>query len=308
MSTSYETVPPPDEAIVMAPDMRRAAVPRISWSAVFAGLVLTIAIEVLLDALGAGIGLGVVQPNGPGGPGAANLGLAAGLWWFVATVVALLVASYAAARLAGVARRFDGALHGFVIWGLSLIVALYVMSSALGGVVGGVVSALGSVVSTAGTGIAHVVPQVVAATGVKPPDVQNEAKTFLQQPNNANANPATMSPQDATKAIADALPDLAAGGDKAKAAKDRIVAIMAAQLKISHDDAEKRFDAAEAHLKQMGQQAVHTARQAAAVSASGASRASLLAFGALLIGAIGAGIGGALASPRRNLAARRPIV
>lgn len=308
MNTSYEVVPPADEAIVVAPDMRRAAVPRVSWSAIFCGLVLTIAIEVLLDALGAGIGLGVVQPNGPGGPGAANLGLAAGLWWFVASVIALLVSSYAAARLAGVSRRFDGALHGFVIWGLSLIVAVYVLSSVLGGALGGAVSVLGSVVSTAGSSIQHVVPQVVAATGIKPPEMQNEAKAFLQQPSNTNANPATMSPQDATKAIATALPDLTAGGDKAKAAKDRIVAIMAAQLKISKDDAEKRFDAAEAHLKQIRQQAVQTARQAASVSASGASRASLLVFGALLIGAIGAGIGGALASPRPNLVSRRPIV
>lgn len=308
MSTSYEVTPPPDEAIVSTPDFRRAAVPRVSWRAIFAGLVLVIAIEVLLDILGAGIGLGVVNPNGPGGPGVANLGLAAGLWWFVMTLVALLVSSYATARLAGVSRRFDGALHGFVIWGLSLIIALYVMSTAVGGVVGGVVSALGSVVSTVGSGVQQVVPQVVNASGVKPPNLQNEAKAFLQQPANANPNPATMSPEDATKAIAAALPDLAAGGDKAKAAKQRIVAIMAAQLKISQDDAEKRFDAAEAHLRQARDQAVQAARHAAAVSAAGASRASLVMFGALLIGAIAAGIGGALASPRPNLVSRRPVV
>ncbi|HZT19932.1 MAG TPA: hypothetical protein VFA23_11055, partial [Dongiaceae bacterium] len=46
------------------------------------------------------------------------------------------------------------------------------------------------------------------------------------------------------------------GGDRAARAKDRIVTIMAAQLKISKDEAAKRFDEVQARLQETKQQAV----------------------------------------------------
>ena len=72
-----------------------------------------------------------------------------------------------------------------------------------------------------------------------------QAKSYLQP---ANRDPATMTPEDAQKELAMAMPKLAAGGDEAKQARERIVAIMAAQLQISPDDAAKRFDDAQAQL------------------------------------------------------------
>jgi len=107
-----------------------------------------------------------------------------------------------------------------------------------------------------------------------------------------------MSPQDAQKEIAGNLATYIKGGAEAPAAKERIINIMAAQMQISHEDAVKRFDDAEAKLKQTRDQTVQTAKNAADASAAAASKTSFAAFGNLLLGALFAAIGGSLAVQR----------
>jgi len=59
-----------------------------------------------------------------------------------------------------------------------------------------------------------------------------------------------------------AMPKLVAGGEQAQQARDRIVAIMAAQLQISPADAAKRFDDAQAQVANTAKEAVQSARAA----------------------------------------------
>ena len=82
---------------------------------------------------------------------------------------------------------------------------------------------------------------------------------------------------------------------------------MAAQQHISHDDAAKRFDDAQAKLQQTRDQAVQTAKNAADASAAAASKTSFAAFANLLLGAIAAAIGGSLAVQRRLTVTQRVI-
>jgi hypothetical protein len=134
--------------------------------------------------------------------------------------------------------------------------------------------------------------------------IQQQAQSYLQP---TNPDPATMSPQDAQKEIATSLTTYAGGGPDAAAAKERIVNIMAAQMKISHDEAAKKFDDAQAKLKRTRDQAVQTAKDAADASAAAASKTSFAAFGVLLLGAMAAAFGGSLAVQRRLLVAQRTI-
>jgi hypothetical protein len=297
MSVPYGTIPSRAdvESPLVALDQLAGVVKRVSWPAIFSGVVLVLAVEVLLNMLGAGIGLSLVNPNSGGTPDARGFGIGAGVWWFASTVIALVFGCYVAARLAGVATRFDGMLHGLVIWGLALLLTVYLLSTAVGSVIGGAFALLGDTVSAAGKGIASAAPQVAQAAGMTPDMVQRQAEAYLQP---TNPDPATMSPQDAQKEIVRLVPDLSAGGTRADQAKDRIITIMAGQLKISKEEATQRFNDAQAKFGQSRDSAVQTAKDVADRSASAASRASLWAFAALLIGAIAAGIGGALASPR----------
>jgi hypothetical protein len=195
-------------------------------------------------------------------------------------------------------------LHGLITWGIATLLTFWLLSSAIGGIVGGGFSALGSIASAAGSGVSQVAKPIAQAAGVSPETIQQEAQAFLQP---TNPDPATMSPPDAQKAIATSLATYAHGGADAPAAKERIISIMAAQMKISHDEAAKRFDEAQAKLKQARDQAVQAAKDAADASAAAASKTSFAAFGVLLLGLVSAAVGGSLAVQRRLLATRRIV-
>src|SRR5258708_23864970 len=126
-----------------------ATVKRMSWGAVFAGLFIVFAIHLLFSLLGFGVGLRLVQPASGGGADAGNIGLGAGVWWMVTYLIALIVGCYAAAWLAGTTRSFDGALHGVVTWAMGLAVSLFLVTSAIGGLIGGALSIVGNTLQAA---------------------------------------------------------------------------------------------------------------------------------------------------------------
>jgi hypothetical protein len=262
---------------------------RISSAAIFGGVILAVVVQLLLSTLGAGIGLGTVNVNAGTTPNASTLGIGAGVWWMISSCIAVFFGGYVAAWLAGVEIRFDGVLHGLITWGLATLLTIYLLTSALGGVVGGGASALGGAASAAGSA---------------PDMIQDDAKSFLQP---SNPDPAAMSPQDAQKEIAKNLLPYLQGGTDAPAAKERIIDIMAAQMKISHDEAAKRFDEAQAKLQKAKDQAVQSAKDAADASAAAASKTSFAAFAVLLLGGIAAGVGGSFAVQRRVQMSQRVV-
>jgi len=277
---------------------------RISWAAIFGGVVLVVAVQLLLSLLGAGFGLGTVNTNAGSTPTATTLGISAGIWWIISSCLALGIGGFVAAWLAGIEIRFDGVLHGLVTWGIATLLTLWLLSSAIGGIIGGGFSALGSVTSAAGSGVSEVAKPLAQAAGVSPDMIQQQAQAYLQP---TNPDPASMSPQDAQKAIATDLVTYAGSGADSAAAKERIVNVMAAQMKISHDEAAKKFDDAQAKLKQTRDRAVQSAKDAADASASAASKTSFAAFVVVLLGALAAALGGSLAVQRRLVVSHRTV-
>ncbi len=301
--TTYRNPPGPGAASDAAgfPSRGRPMRRRISWGAILGGVVLVVVVQLLLSLLGTGIGLSTVDVNAGSTPDASSLGIGAGVWWLVSSVVALFVGGLVAARMAGIAPRLDGLLHGLVTWGIATLLTIYLLTSAVGGLIGGGFSALGGLASAAGSGISSAAKPLAQAAGVTPDAVKDQAEGYLQP---SNPDPATMSPQDAQKEVAKDLATYAKGGTDAAAAKERVISIMAAQLKVSHDDAAKKFDDAQAKLQQAKAQAVQTAKNAADATAAAASKTSFAVFVDLLLGGIAAAVGGALGVQRR-VAGRR---
>ena len=116
---------------------------RISWAAIFGGVILVVVVQLLLSTLGAGIGLGTVNVNAGTTPDASSLGIGADIWWVISSCIALFFGGYVAAWLAGIEIRFDGVLHGLVTWGIATLLTIYLLTSAIGGIIGGGFSALG---------------------------------------------------------------------------------------------------------------------------------------------------------------------
>lgn len=277
---------------------------RISWAAIFGGVILVVTVQLLLSLLGAGIGLGTVNTNAGTTPGASSLGIGAGVWWLVSSIIALGFGGYVAAWLAGIELRWDGLLHGLITWGLATLLTVYLLSSAIGGIIGGGASMLGGLTSAAGSGIKDAAQPVAQAAGITPDMLQQQAQAYLKPP---NTDPATMSPQDAQKEVVANLVTYAKGGPDAAAAKDRVIAISAAQQHVSRDQAAKQFDDAQAKLQQEKAQAIQTAKNAADTTASAAAGTSFAAFAVLLIGAISAAIGGSMAVQRRLQVTNRVV-
>ncbi len=132
---------------------------RLSWGAIFAGLVVAMVLQVLLSLLGLAIGLTVWDPGDP----AAALGVGAGVWVAVAGLISLFVGGIVAGRMAGVLTPGDGAMHGVVLWGLSVIVTLWLTTAGVGMVLGGAFQLVGT---AAGAGVG-LVGEEVAIVGLE---------------------------------------------------------------------------------------------------------------------------------------------
>lgn len=270
---------------------------RLSWGAIFAGVVIAVAVQLVLGILGAGIGLTMVDPVQGTTPGAAGFGIGAGIFWLITTVLALGAGGYAAARVAGVHERFDALVHGLVVWGVTLILTLYLLTSAVGGIIGGAFRTIGSVAGAAGSTVGAAAPTAASVAGIDRSDVRSEAAAYLSD---APSDPAQMTSEQAQKEIAKELPALARGGAEGQQAESRIVDIVAGQRKISRPEAQAQVTRARQQFVRTKDQAVATAKSATDKAAGAAAGTSFVLVLALLVGAGAAGFG-ATAATRRKL-------
>ncbi len=175
---------------------------RISWGAIFGGVILVVVVQLLLSMLGAGIGLNTVNVNAGSTPDGSSFGIAAGLWWVASSCIALFIGGYATAWLSGnetqVRRRAQRPRDlGYrdPAGGLPSVVRdrrhrrRRSQRHRLDGV-------------RSGSGIKSAAAPVANSLGVSPDMVQQQAKAYL---NPTNTDPATMSPQDAQKEVAQNL-------------------------------------------------------------------------------------------------------
>lgn len=104
---------------------------RVRWGPIVAGLLTAISSFLLLSLLAATVGLQVVTQQGGADPGAAGAIVAA-----VIGLLAFFIGGYVAAWTAAVPNRRDGALNGFLVWALAILVILVLAGVGLGQVFG----------------------------------------------------------------------------------------------------------------------------------------------------------------------------
>jgi hypothetical protein len=278
---------------------------RLSWGAVLAGAIIVLAVQLLLSLLGMGVGLSMVDPARGGTPAAGSFGLGAGIWWVLTYLLALVAGGFVAARLASSTVPLDGMLQGLVTWAVALMFTVYLLTSAVGGIMGGAFGAfnvLGGTLSGSGEALRNAAPQVAQAVGVPADPLRGRAGRLLNATPGA-ADPAQLSPRQAEDEVVALLPQLALGGEQASAARDRVTTIVSARLGIPKQEADARLGQTQAEIDQAKARAADAAARATESTASGLSWASLLAFLALALGAAAAAFGGNLATrPRRSVA------
>jgi hypothetical protein len=276
---------------------------RISWSAVFAGVVVALATQLLLNLLGMSIGAATVSPGTGDNPSATSFSIGAGIWFAVCGILAALAGGYAAGKLAGVPNESTGSWHGLTTWALATLVVFYLLSSTLGGILGGAYRGMTNVLSGAASAIgstAQTAAQVAAPSLSRTTDPFSSIEQSLRSANPGN-DPAEL--RDAAIAAMRA----AVTGDQQQATevRERAAQAVARAQNISIEDARKKIQQYEQQYREAVDQAKQQATQAAGRAAKAVSGAALLGFITLLFGAIAGGLGGRFGAVEPTLPARR---
>ncbi len=261
-------------AVTPAEDARTIMINQISWGAVLAGIVMTLVVQLVLTMLGGGIGILTVDPASGGTPGAGTFTVLAGLWWVASGITSSAIGGYAAGRLSGRPKESTAAWHGVAAWAGSTLVVIYLLTTAVAGVVGGVFTAIGGVAQTAaqvaGPALASANPLTaiedevrVAAGGDDPAALRDAAVAGIRAVMTADEAGAATAREEAAAALARA----------------RSIPIEQARTEVAGYEAEYRAAVAEA-------------AEVAEAAANTAGLAALFAAIGLVLGGVAAAIGG----------------
>lgn len=284
---SYSRMPGETPYAINPVDPRlTATVNKISWGAVFAGVVLALATQFLLNLLGVGIGAAVLDPATSDNPTATTFSIMGGLWFVVSGIIASFIGAYAASRLSGRPSKSTGGFHGITSWAVTALVILYLLTTSVGALVGGAFSGLSSVIGgvgrTAATAATTAAPAI--ATAADPmADIERQIREAT-----GGTDPQALQ----TGAVAAMRAVVTGDPNKVEDAKARAADALAKAQNIPVDQARAKVDEYEAKYRATVDQAKQQAVDAAQATADVVSSGALLGFGALILGLIAAWFGG----------------
>jgi hypothetical protein len=279
--------------VTPAEDARSVLLNRVSWGAVLAGVVVALVAQLILNMIGIGIGASTLDPGAGAdqNPSARGFSIGAAIWWTVSGILASLAGGFAAGRLSGQPKEASAAWHGLTSWALTTLVIFWLLTSTIGGLVGGAYRGLtnvaGSVASTAGGAIqtaAQTAAPTLAAGVASPFDAVEQSMRGAMGGN----DPAAL--RDAAVAALRA----AATGDEQKAAdaRTRAAEALAKAQNIPVEDARAQVRQYEQQYRQGVEAAKREATEAAVTATKAVSRGALIGALSLLLGAVAAWFGG----------------
>lgn len=263
---------------------------RISWSAVFAGVLIAIVTQLLLSLLGLGIGLSTIDPVQEQNP-TAGLGTGTAIWYIISSLLSLLAGGWVAGRLASTPRLFDGIIHGVLTWSLVTLATIYFLTTTIGSLIGGASRLVGGIVRTAGTAagsaalaagpeLGQVVKGELADKGINVNnldlgDLRKEVNSILRQTNDPALNPnalerkAQQAGDQAKTAAGRAAENPQAAGDVTDGLLERLFRQGQSTVnQVDRDDAvnvvRKRTGKSRAESEQIVENWINTYKQAAA--------------------------------------------
>jgi hypothetical protein len=136
----------------MADPMRETEIsepglPGVSWAAVAAGAVSSLALTLLLLSLGAGMGFAVVSPWSNSGASATTFEIGTGLFFIVMAMISSSLGGYLAGRLRtkwiGIRSAevlFRDSAHGFLAWAFASVLGAILLASPASTLIGGTLS------------------------------------------------------------------------------------------------------------------------------------------------------------------------
>jgi hypothetical protein len=290
--------------VTPAEDARSIMLNKISWGAVLAGVVVALVTQLILNLLGIGIGAATLDPGAGSAenPSASSFSIGAGIWFALSGILASLAGGYAAGRLAGKPKESTAGWHGLTAWALTTLVIFYLLTSTVGGILGGayrtVTGALGNVASTVGA-TAQTAAQVAAPNLSRVTDPFAGIEQSLRSATGGN-DPAAL--RDA--AVAAVRAAVIGNQQQAQEARERAAQAIARAQNIPVEQARAQVQQYEQQYRQAVDQARQQATEAADAAATAVSRGALFGSLGLLLGAIAAWFGGRAGAVEPTITAR----
>ena len=267
----------------------------LCWPAVLAGTVAAIGLHLLLSALGVGAGLATFKPLTDADP-VANFHAGAALVWTLCATVALGFGGLIAGRFSRC--RHAGFVHGILVWSLTLILSVLLLSLGTGMILGGAMKVLGEGLGIGGRAVASGVVDAAKDAAWRSNGLLT---SFIQEA--AQSVPTNAEPKAVTRAqreVGLAVTKLFAPGNEVNRHDNRMAAIQVLMeyTQMSEVDATKTVDGwivsehqLQAELDRLAARAEQSAREAADLAARHLSHAAIWSFFALLIGLLAAAFG-----------------
>jgi hypothetical protein len=159
---------------------------RFLWSAVLAGVVISLAVGALLNLLGLGFGLGFM--GFPDKEAIASVSIVSMMWMMLTGILSLLAGGWIAGRFAYTDCRFEGAWYGLATWAVAGLITFALMVTTVGSIISGTatlvghtVSAVGQTAAAVGKGAAQMGPQVAETAKKTLPDLTSAMSDIRQQ-------------------------------------------------------------------------------------------------------------------------------
>lgn len=283
---------PHSSPISPAEDARTIALNRVSWGAVLAGVVVSLVTHLILNLIGIGIGAATLEPGSGDNPAASTFSIGAGIWFAVTGIIAALLGGYTAGRLAGQPKESSAGWHGLTTWALTTLVVFWMLTTAIGGLIGGTFStltnALGGVASTVGS---------AAQTGAEVATQEEGADPFAAvQTAIQDALGAGGAAEGGDAAVA-AMRALVTGDPaQAEAAREEAAQAIAQAQGVPIEEARTQVEEYEQQYRETREQAMQQATEIADTTADSVSTAALVGAFSLILGAIAGWFGGRMAT------------
>jgi hypothetical protein len=205
----------------------------VSWAAVVAGAITSLALTLVLLSLGAGLGFSVVSPWANSGVSTTTFEIGTGLYFIVMAMISSALGGYLAGRLRnrwiGVQPtevHFRDTAHGFLAWALASVLGAILLASPATSLVRGMASGA---------------MQSAASSQTGPMDAYVD--TLLRRDNPASDNSADAGVAETRQELTRLLvADFRSGAEPSATDRGYMAKLVAARTGLSQADADKRVN------------------------------------------------------------------
>ena len=267
----------------------------VSWAAVIAGAVIAAALTITLITGGSGLGFLAISPWHNNGASGTTLAVGTIVWLMLTQIIAYGIGGYVTGRLRTKWNDvhtdeiyFRDTAHGFMVWALSSIVGVVLLSSVAASIISGT--------AQAGATVAGTSAGVVGAAAINSDDefsLDYYTDTLLRSNNPSRA--------DNHKEVSTILTRSLLRGELAADDKDYLISVVAQRAEISEAEARARLQDVVDSAKQAVEKLETQAREAADEVRKAAAIFALWAFASLLLGAFIASFAATIGGRARDL-------